>query len=327
MTSREVVLRNITHDHPERPGLNFDRSRKNDFRGSGVDRDPNWQERKWVEGDVEYSIDEWGNTWHRLVYGSKGGEIFRPAIEDWAQLKGFQAPDFANPARFQKMRTIFSQETERFRLASLPGWVFATSRYLRRMDNYFMDLIAERDHIEELHEIVTSLYEKVIVQCGEAGADGVFFCEDLGTQQKLLIGPPMWRDVFAPHYRRLCGAAHAYGMKVIMHSCGYNWDLIDDLIDAGIDCLQFDQPAAYNQPALAAKLRARKVGLWSPVDIQKVLPTGDRQLIEAEARRMVETFAGGLIMKNYGDIKGIGIKEEWDDWAYHTVLAAIGEES
>ena len=32
---------------------------------------------------------------------------------------------------------------------------------------------------------------------------------------------------------------------------------------------------------------------------------------------MVETYRGGLIMKNYGDLAGIGVKEEWDDWAYH----------
>jgi len=34
-------------------------------------------------------------------------------------------------------------------------------------------------------------------------------------------------------------------MKVIQHSCGYNWELIDDLCEVGIDCLQFDQPAEF----------------------------------------------------------------------------------
>jgi uroporphyrinogen decarboxylase len=327
MTSREIILRNITHSNPERPGLNFSRGRLNDFRGAGVGASAHWQERRWVEGDVEYYDDEWGNIWHRFVYGSKGGEIYRPAIEDWAQLKDLRVPDFDNPARFARMRTIFTDETSKFRLASIPGWVFATSRYLRKMEIYFMDLLIERDHIEELHEIVTSLYERVIIQCAKAGADGIFFCEDLGTQERVLIGPPMWREIFAPHYRRLCGTAHAHGLKVIMHSCGYNWELIDDLIDNGIDCLQFDQPAAYDQVALPAKLRERKVGLWSPVDIQKIMPTGDRKLIESEARRMVQTYQGGLIMKNYGDIAGIGIKEEWDDWAYHAILEAIGIDS
>jgi hypothetical protein len=135
------------------------------------------------------------------------------------------------------------------------------------------------------------------------------------------MSPAMWRDVFRPLYERLTSRAHRYGMKVIQHSCGYNWALVDDLCEAGIDCLQFDQPAVYDQPALAAKLRRHRVGLFSPCDIQKVLPTGDRALIERETRRLVATFRGGFIAKNYPDLKGIGVQPEWDQWAYEAFLA------
>ena len=146
--------------------------------------------------------------------------------------------------------------------------------------------------------------------------DGVFFCEDLGVQDRLLMSPEMWREIFRPLYERLTSRSHQYGMKVIQHSCGYNWELIDDLCEAGIDCLQFDQPAVYNQPELAAKLRQHGVGLYSPCDIQKVLPTGKRSVIEAETKRLVETFRGGFIAKNYPDLHGIGVEPEWDQWAY-----------
>jgi uroporphyrinogen-III decarboxylase len=114
-------------------------------------------------------------------------------------------------------------------------------------------------------------------------------------------------------------------MKVFLHSCGQNWALLDDLIECGFDCFQFDQPRAYDMPALARKLREHKVALWSPVDIQQVLPTGDRERIEREAECMVETFRGGLIAKNYPDLHGIGVKPEWDRWAYEVFLR-IGEE-
>ncbi len=326
MKPRDIILGNITHDNPPRPGVRFDRGRLTDIRTVGLTPSPGFQERKWVEGRIEFREDEWGNIWHRFVDGCLGGEIFKPAIEDWAQLRDLRVPDFDNPVRYEKMRTIFAQETELFRLASIPGWVFATSRYLRKMENYFADLILERDHIEELHDIVTGLYERVIIRCAEAGADGIFFCEDWGTQERTLVGPDMWRDIFAPHFRRLCGTAHKHGLKVLMHSCGYNWELLDDLMDSGIDLFQFDQPALYDQPALAAKLRERKVGLWAPVDIQKVMPTGNKELIEQEVARMVELYQGGIIFKNYGDLQGIGVKLEWDMWAYHAILKACGLE-
>ena len=107
-----------------------------------------------------------------------------------------------------------------------------------------------------------------------------------------------------------------------MHSCGQNWAIVPDLLDAGVDVFQFDQPALYDMPKLAALFRERKAALWSPVDIQKILPTGDRAIIEAGANRMIDLFWGGLICKNYGDLPGIGVEEEWDMWAYEAICSA-----
>jgi len=64
------------------------------------------------------------------------------------------------------------------------------------------------------------------------------------------------------------------------------------------------------------------VGLYSPCDIQQVLPTGDQDIIEQKTRQMVETFRGGFIAKNYGDLHGIGVKPEWDQWAYDAFINA-----
>jgi hypothetical protein len=108
-----------------------------------------------------------------------------------------------------------------------------------------------------------------------------------------------------------------------MHSCGYNWAILDDLAEAGIDVLQFDQTAIYGLERLAGKLRELQVCLYSPVDIQRVLPTGERARIESYAVEMIDRFArdgGGLIAKNYGDLHGIGVEPEWDMWAYQAFV-------
>ncbi len=322
MTPREIIYANLTHEQSERPGMCFTGERMNDFLFTGLGASPGYRQRRWTEGEVEYYDDEWGNIWVRMISGCSGGEVHTPWLQDWRQLATLPLPDYDNPQRFADMRRAYAQPTDLFKIAFIPGWVFASSRYLRKMEIYFTDLIEYREEIDTLHEMVTGLFERCIRQCGDAGAEGIFFCEDLGVQDRLLIGPTMWREIFRPHYLRLTNAAHESGMKVFMHSCGYNWELIDDLVDVGIDCFQFDQPAAYDMPALAAKLRRHKVGLFSPIDIQKVLPTGNRDVIEAEAERMVSLFRGGLIMKNYPDLLGIGVQQEWDEWGYQAVLRA-----
>ena len=150
--------------------------------------------------------------------------------------------------------------------------------------------------------------------------DGIMFGEDLGLQDRLILGKERWNIIFRPFYERLCSKAHAHGMKVIQHACGFNWELIDDLCDSGVDCLQFDQPLVYDLELLAEKLKHHHVGLFSPCDIQSALPTGNRRIIERECRRLVSLFKGGLIAKNYPDLHGIGVTEEWDQWAYDTFV-------
>ncbi|MBT3345303.1 MAG: hypothetical protein HN712_30700 [Gemmatimonadetes bacterium] len=320
MTPRDIITANIECADPERIGFQFGGNEgwRYDMTSAGCEH--GIEIRRWEEGDFELYTDIWGNLWHRLKSLSLGGEIRKPILENWSDLDNLQMPDLTDPAFYDQARQLGSSEANLFRIGWMPGWPFAVCRYMRRMEVYFVDLVTERERIDILHDRVTSLLEGVIDRFGEAGLDGIMFCEDLGVQDRLLMSPQMWRDIFRPLYERLTSRAHAHGMKVIQHSCGCNWELIDDLCESGIDCLQFDQPAVYDLPDLAAKLRQHHVGLYSPCDIQQVLPTGDRALIEAETERMVNTFRGGFIAKNYGDLHGIGVEPDWDRWAYDTFV-------
>ncbi len=322
MTPREVIKRNLEFSGPDRIGI--------EFGGSGQQADFVWgtritssafKEKRWVEGNFEYYDDVWGNVWYRIKDMGAGGEIFKPALESWDQLKDFKMPDFINSGSYAKAKEDFEKDKlNRFRVASFPGFPFAICRYLRKMEVYFQDLILERENIDKLHDMITTAMEKVIIKIGEeTGADGIMFAEDWGIQDRLLIHPDMWREIFKPLYLRLCRAAHSKNLKVLMHSCGYNWDILEDLGEVGINALQFDQPSVYGLERLSEKLQSLKIALYSPVDIQRVYPTGNKKLIQDEAEKMVKLFfrgKGGLIATSYGDLKGIGVKEEWEAWAY-----------
>lgn len=322
MTPREIIHANIKHKDSERIGLNFDNSRRNDIYGVAYGSSSRWKEKRWMVGNVEYYDDEWGNTWYRMASMGKGGEIFKPAIDNWEKLDSYILPELANPLRYRDIPQKIAETEDFYHIGSLPGFPFAICRYLRKMETYFQDLILERKRIDILHQRVTDLLERMIEQYAKSGVDGIVFCEDWGTQERLLISPAMWREIFKPIFKRLCGVAHECKVDVLMHSCGYNWAILDDLAEVGVNVFQFDQPRLYDLESLSEKLRRLKVCLWSPVDIQKILPTGNRELIESESKKMVELFRGGLIVKNYGDLHGIDVKPEWDQWAYQAFLKA-----
>ncbi|MBN1556998.1 MAG: hypothetical protein JW951_02495 [Lentisphaerae bacterium] len=325
MTPREIIVANLDHTGAPRPGMTFDRGRINDFCSAGLDEGVAWRQKRWVEGEIEYYDDIWGNLWKRMKDGSVKGEICKPALEDWSQLDDLRPPAFDIEKAVAQVRRTFEADTEdRFKVAHVGGWVFDNARYLRKMEVYFLDMAMYPEELHRLHAVVGEFYEHRIHAAGRGGADAIMIGEDMGTQQGLLFSPDMFREYFKEQYTRLVGIAHDYGMKVLLHSCGSNWQIIDDLLDVGIDCFQFDQPTVYDMDWLAGMFRKRHGCLWSPADIQKVLPTGDRAYIEAETARMCDIFEGMLIVKNYPDLPGIGVKEAWDDWAYNAVCRRYG---
>lgn len=89
-------------------------------------------------------------------------------------------------------------------------------------------------------------------------------------------------------------------MKLFVHSCGLVTGFIEDFIDAGVDVMQFDQPEIYGSANLARNYGGR-MAFHCPVDIQKVMATGNREYIEKTAYEMVTAFkticGGGLIAK------------------------------
>lgn len=315
MTSREIILANLNHENPPRPGLTFSGERTNDMLGVGVSP-AGFEQKRWSEGEHEFYDDDWGNIWCRMVGGCAKGEIHEPVLTSWDKLDTMHAPNYADPSCYEAMRRSFAEPTDKFRLAYIGGWIFDNARYLRKLEVYLLDLALYPDELKRLHRIVAEVYEAKIHGAGRAGADGIMIGEDMGTQNGLLFSPAMFREFFKDEYARLFGIAHEYGMKVLMHSCGRNTEILEDLLAAGVDCFQFDQPAVYDMPALAELLCKHKAGLWSPTDIQKVLPTGDRALIASETGRMLETFKGCFIGKNYPDLAGIGVHPDWDQWAY-----------
>ena len=190
-------------------------------------------------------------------------------------------------------------------------------RDLRRIDNMLMDTVLEPEMVEKLLEKIQELASQIIGKAASIGFDGVIVYDDWGTQHQLLMNPVQWRKTFKPVYAKLASETHKLGMKFFVHSCGYVYEIIEDLIQAGVDVLQFDQPELVGIEKLADEFGGR-VTFWCPVDIQMVMATGDREIIQANAEKMVKhfgKFGGGFIAKDYPQWEEINIKDEWAEWA------------
>jgi hypothetical protein len=326
MDSRTLIRKVIRFDGAPRIGYNLPEPWPNDFAWGGIAAAPDFVERRWTEGREEFWTDEWGNTWHRLRGLSQGGEVARGALEEWDRLDAYRPPDLGLESRYEGARKAFAAAPDKYHLGGLPGCAFNISRYTRRIENYLADCLLEPARVRRLSGLVMDEVEKAVHRMADAGADGVFFCEDWGTQERLLMSPRTFRDLFLPEIERLCRAAAGLGLDVWMHSCGYIWEIIEDLIRAGIRVLQFDQPSLYGVERLDDAFGGR-VAFECPVDIQRTLQTRDAAKIRDEARRLCRRLGGhggGFVACRYGDEPGIGLEPQWQDAACEAFVAFGG---
>ena len=317
MTSRERVIRCITFTEPDRIPMTLPAPFPNDIRGAGIGSDPDWRPyRTWEVEDGAQWEDEWHNVWKRFSNTSRG-EVIEGALKDWESADSLYIPRLDLPLRYAKAKHIFEDDPDRYHLGSIPGFPFAIMRYLRKVETFLADVLLYPDEVMALQSRVVDLLKRCFDRWAEAGADGVMFCEDWGTQERLLVSPALWERMFKPGFEELVAHARSLGLHVWMHSCGYIKDIIPHLRDMGMTVIQLDQPTLSGVDWLRETVGGRMT-VWAPVDIQKILPTGDRELIRAAAKEMIEKlggFNGGFIAGYYGDPNSIAVEVEWQQWA------------
>jgi uroporphyrinogen decarboxylase len=324
MNSREIVTRSIEFTGPERIGLDFMAPHPTDFvyAGWGKESDVVYEkdapEIRRAAPDFPGKLyrDQYGNIWGRLN-DRYGGEVIKGVLQDdWERLDQVQLPDFCTPEALQEITSIFSSQPDRYRLGVLPGFPFAIMRYMRRMDFFLQDVLLYEKEVMRLNERVVAMLLEMIDFYAKVGADGIFFCEDWGTQERLLVSPALWRRMFKPSFKTLADHVHSRRMHLLMHSCGWIYPIMNDLIEVGVDVLQLDQPELMGLERIAAEFAGR-VTFYCPVDIQKVMQTGDKMMVQTAARRMLACFHknGGFIAKDYPQWDAIDVRDEWAQWA------------
>jgi len=239
--------------------------------------------------------DEWGCTFVNRQDGIIG-EVKTPLVASWADMEKVKEPVGALTVDTDKA-AAFCRETDKFVLAPCCPRPFERLQFLRGTENVMMDLALDSSELRALLDRIHQFYLKEVeLWCGTP-VDGIVFMDDWGAQRSLLISPAMWRAVFKPLYREYIEIAHAAGKKIFMHSDGWITDIIDDLIELGLDALNA-QVFCMDLEELGTRFRG-KITFWGELDRQHLLPHGCHDEIVEAVERFNRCFydRGGVIGK------------------------------
>ncbi len=160
--------------------------------------------------------------------------------EDWEKIKKRLQPSQTR-VDWVSMRTRYhrSRSEGKFIVFSAISGYDRMQRFMRS-EQLLLTLAMDPDWIREMAETNADLVIETAKMVLDEGFqfDGVFMFNDMGYRKGLLFSPKTYRQVFKPSEKRIWDFFHSRDMKVLLHCCGNINELIPDLIEIGLDCLQ-----------------------------------------------------------------------------------------
>ncbi len=188
--------------------------------------------------------------------------------------------------------------------------LFEWGTFLRRMDNFLMDLMCDPYNVEKLLDELLKRHlatlEKVCNAVGDI-VDIVRFGDDLGMTSGPFMDAGTYRELFKPRHKILCDYVKSHSqMHTFIHSCGSISLLMPDLIEAGIEIFNPVQTNAYKmEPEFLKKEFGKECTFWGGgIENVGVLNNTNPKQVREQVLKRMEIFSegGGFVFNTVHNI-------------------------
>ncbi|MFB6290974.1 MAG: uroporphyrinogen decarboxylase family protein [Candidatus Bipolaricaulia bacterium] len=227
-------------------------------------------------------------------------------------IENFDWPDPRDPALLEGLQSKVESLAESGRavamsvsIGGIGAGIFEMGFWLRGYKNFYLDIGRQGAMLEALLDKLVELrleyWDAVLDEVGDL-IDVAVQADDLGTQEDTMISPKMYREIVKPRHKKVFNFVKDKASDPIynfLHSDGAIYDLIPDLIEAGVDILN---PVQVNAKGMDPQKLKKEFGdaltFWGAgVDSQTTLPNGSPDQVREEVRKRMDQFArdGGYI--------------------------------
>lgn len=208
-----------------------------------------------------------------------------------------QDPDFWKTLREKALQLRAS--TDKALMIVCGCNLFEWGTFLRRMDNFLMDLLCEPDQVarmlDQLLERHLATLAKVCDSVGDI-VDIIRFGDDLGMTSGPFMDVDTYRSLFKPRHKQLCDYVKTHSqMHTFIHSCGSISSLMPDLIEAGIEIFNPVQTNARQmEPEFLKKEFGQDCTFWGGgVETVGTLNNGTPEQVREQVLERLEIMSAG----------------------------------
>jgi len=261
------------------------------------------------------SIDAWGVTLESPEEGIAPVATRHP-LADWKAFDGYVPPPLPDLSDEEKKQTNLAAKNRRDAVANGVvvsgglghGHTFLRLCDLRGYEALIYDMADNEPRLWKLIELVEA-WNAALIRCALCrGVEWMGYPEDLGMQIGPMLSPEHLRTYIKPSYQRLMKPARDAGCIIHMHSDGDIRDLVDDLVDSGVQVVNL-QDLVNGIDWIRQRFKG-KVCIDLDIDRQNVTRFGSPADVDRMIRDEIATLGsreGGLMMI-YGMYPGIPLE-------------------
>ena len=210
--------------------------------------------------------------------------------------------NFTPPVPRREDLGLLDLAVQRFKGQKATFWlmrgVFVRSWRLIGMTNYMMNVYTDPEFLHLLAKMMMEFSLAQLELLVEAGLDVLVIEDDIAMDKGPMISLEHFKIFINSYNRQIVERAHQKGLKVVRHSDGNLWPLLDVLLETGYDGLNPLEPQAGMAMKKVKAYCGDKICLLGNIDCVDLLPNGTTEQVEQAVIQTIEDGAtgGGLII-------------------------------
>lgn len=252
----------------------------------------------------DLSYNEWGIGSHK---GKDSDLHFTHIVSpltkanDLNEIIDFPMPDLMEDYRHKHFEEEAKQIHGKGLAIAAPMYqtLFETAWQIRGIDEFFIDMIEHPEFVDCLLDKIMEIRIKSAELYASMDVDVMMLGDDVSMQTGMFFDPRLWRKLFKSRMAEIIQRARSIKPKlhVFYHSDGDPTEIIDDLIEIGVNILNPVQPECIDPAEVKAKY-GDKLAFWGTIGVQSTLPFGTPKDVRNEVKTRMETVGkrGGFVI-------------------------------
>lgn len=234
--------------------------------------------------------DEWDTLKEYRIFGIAGMPVEYP-LADIGKLDDYVFPPAPalSGSYFEEHCRRVAKHQEQYYFLQGSGSLFERLVALRPQVDVLCDIALNEPGISRLADKITVYNANFVSLAVKAGADGISFGDDYGTERSLVMNPVTWRAFIKPRLKEMFLPAVEAGLDIHFHSCGQVGAVLEDLREIGVTSI-WPQLPAYNMEELAARCRALGLAVAIHTDRANTMTHGTPQEVRDLVMREYDVF-------------------------------------